>query len=309
MKQMNNISRIDLNLLTVFDALMAERHLSRAAVRIGRSQPAMSHALRRLRHLFNDPLLVRGKGGMKPTQRALELEAPVRQVLAEISGFAGAGGEFDPALARRTFRLAMSDYNARILLPPLVHRLRREAPEVNLIALQGGRRDTAEALAQGAVDLVVTVLPEIPKGLRGRVLLRDKVVCMAGRKAMAGKRSLTLAEYLERPHLNISLHGDPAGPVDEILAKRGLTRRSAVTVAHFLVIPAVLSGTDIVATLASRIAREFAAGNDLVVFKVPFDVPETAVSAIWHPRAESDPGHRWLRELIAEVSGSIPQGR
>jgi len=301
---MNNISRIDLNLLTVFDALMSERHLSRAAARIGRSQPAMSHALHRLRHLFNDPLLVRGKGGMKPTQRALELEAPVRQVLAEISGFAGTAGKFDPRSAQRTFRLAMSDYNARILLPRLVHRLRVEAPEVNLVVQQGGRRDTAEALAQGAVDLVVTVLPEIPKGLRGRVLLRDKVVCMAGRKAMAGKRSFTLAEYLERPHLNISLHGEPTGPVDEILAKRGLARRNAVTVAHFLVIPEVLSGTDIVATLALRIAREFAAGYDLVIFKPPFDVPETAVSAIWHPRAETDAGHRWLRDLLADVAES-----
>lgn len=305
---MNNIFRIDLNLLTVFDALMAERHLSRAAARIGRSQPAMSHALRRLRHLFNDPLLVRGKGGMKPTQRALELEAPVRLVLSEISGLAGMGGKFDPRSAQRTFRLAMSDYNARVLLPALAKRIRAEAPAVNLVVLQGGRRDTAEALAQGGVDLVVTSLEAIPKGMRGQLLLRDRVVCMAGRRAMGGKRTLTLAEYLERPHLSISMQGDLPGPIDEILAKQGLKRRSVITLAHFLVIPAVLSSTDTVATLPSRVARAYRAEYDLVVFKPPFDLPESMVWSIWHPRAETDAGHRWLRELLAEVSGSIPRG-
>ena len=262
----------------------------------------MSHALRRLRHLFNDPLLVRGKGGMKPTQRALELESPVRAVLSEISALAGLGVEFDPASARRTFRLAMSDYNARVLLPALAKRIRAEAPAVNLVVFQGGRRDTAEALAQGTVDLVVTSLDAIPKGMRGQLLLRDRVVCMASRRAMAGKRSLTLAEYLARPHLSISLQGDTPGPIDEILAKQGLVRRSVITLAHFLVIPAVLNSTDTIATLASRVARAYRAEHDFVVFKPPFDMPESMVWSIWHPRAETDPGHRWLRELLAETS-------
>lgn len=304
MKQMNNFSQIDLNLLTVFDALMAERHLSRAAARIGRSQPAMSHALRRLRHLFNDPLLVRGKGGMKPTQRALELEAPVRLVLSEISGLAGIGGKFDPGSAQRSFRLAMSDYNARVLLPAIAKRLRAEAPAVNLVVLQGGRRDTAEALAQGTVDLVVTSLEAVPKGMRGQLLLRDRVVCMASKKTMAGKRALTLAEYLARPHVSISLQGDLPGPIDDILAKQGLVRRSVITLAHFLVIPAVLSSTDTIATLPSRVARAYRAEYDLVVFKPPFDLPESAVWSIWHPRFENDPGHRWLRELLMSCAAA-----
>jgi DNA-binding transcriptional LysR family regulator len=302
-----NISRVDLNLLIVFDALMAERHLSRAAARIGRSQPAMSHALRRLRHLFNDPLLVRGKGGMKPTARALELEEPVRTVLSEIAALTGQGADFDPGTARRTFRLAMSDYNARILLPALARRVRAEAPDVNLIVHQGGRRDTAEALAQGAVDLVVTSLEGVPKGMRGELLLRDRVVCVASKKAMGGKRALTLAEYLDRPHLNISLQGDAAaGPIDDILAKQGLRRRNVITLAHFLVIPAVLSTTDIVATLASRIARAYSAEYGLVVFKPPFEVHESMIWSIWHPRAEADPGHRWLRELLYAVAADRP---
>lgn len=304
-----NISRIDLNLLVVFDALMAERHLSRAASRVGRSQPAMSHALRRLRGLFNDPLLVRGKGGMKPTARALELEAPVRAVLSEISALTGQGDEFDAGSARRTFRLAMSDYNARILLPALAKRVRAEAPDVNLVVLQGGRRDTAEALARGAADVVVTSLEGIPKGMRGELLLRDRVACVAGKKAMGGKRSLTLAEYLERPHLNVSLQGDSPGPIDDMLAKRGLRRRSVITLAHFLVIPAVLSATDIVATLASRIARAYRAEYDLIIFKPPFEAPEAMIWSIWHPRAEADPGHRWLRELLSSVAKDRSNGR
>lgn len=305
---MNNISRIDLNLLTDFNALMAERHLSRAAVRVGRSQPAMSRALRRLRYLFNDPLLVRGKGGMKPTPRALELETPVRIVLSEISMLAGLGAEFDPSSAQRTFRLAMSDYNARVLLPPLAHRIRREAPGINLTVLQGGRRDTSEALVRGEADLVVTSLEEIPRGMLGRIILRDHLVCIAGKKAMGGKRTMTLAEYVRRPHLNISLQGDTPGFVDEALAKRGLVRRSVITLPHFLVVPAVLSCTDIVATLASRIARAYAAEYDLAVFKPPFHLPKSVVHAIWHPRAEADPGHRWLRGLLFSVSAALPAG-
>lgn len=304
MQQMNKIkiAQIDLNLLIILDALLAERHLSRAAARIGRSQPAMSHALRRLRGLFNDPLLVRAKGGMRPTQRALDLEAPVRAVLSEVTALTGLGGSFDPGSALRTFRLAMSDYNARAFVPPLVERIREEAPAVNIEVRQGGRHNAGETLTRGDVDIVVSSVREIPKGMMGQLLLRDSFACVARRKAMAGKRRLTLSEYMARPHLHISLQGVPSGNVDEALAGMGLARRITVTLPHFLVVPAVVASTDIVATLPLRVARAFAKERDLIVFKPPFPIADSTVIAIWHPRAEGDPGHRWLRGLLASVA-------
>ncbi|MFZ5693628.1 MAG: LysR family transcriptional regulator [Pseudomonadota bacterium] len=297
-----NLRNIDLNLLVAFDALIAERSASRAADKLGVTQPAVSHALKRLRHLFKDDLLVRGAHGLQPTGRALSLHPQVQSVLADIRSIVSTGTEFDPATTQRTFRLSMSDAMSVEALPAIVRRIRRDAPNIDLVISTSGPQESCSRIADDAIDLAIGVFPHVPKELFSRELYRDTLICVADRKNRRLKNGrMTLEAYLESPHVTVARHRDTGIQVDEILDSMGIPRRIVVAVPHYLSIPSLIRGTDLVAHTRRRLLSVFRRSTGLVVFPVPMKVPELEFIQIWHKRYEGDPGHRWLRDLVLDA--------
>nr|WP_277402234.1 LysR family transcriptional regulator [Achromobacter insuavis] len=287
-----------MNLLVVLDALLHERNLTRAAARLPMSQPAMSHALARLRALLGDPLFHRTRGGLRPTPHALALEAPLRDVLAQVRRLL-AGAVFEPAASRRAFRLAMSDYGASVLLPPLMRRLRRDAPGIDLEISYASRSGMIAGVADGQLDLALAVFGETPAEIQRAVLFEESFVCVAD--AAAGLPS-TLADYLARPHVLVAASQDQrAAEVDAALARIGQSRRVALRLPHWTAAPAVLAGTDLVLTVARRAVEPPPAG--LTVGPVPFAIAPLGFEMIWHQRADADAGLGWLRALLGQLAG------
>ncbi len=296
-----NLESIDLNLLRVLDALLAERHVTRAAKRVGLSQPAASHALSRLRDALGDQLLVRTPKGLALTPRATEIATPLRAALASLEQ-AVAGAGFDPATAKRTFQIATIDYGSFVLVPGLLERVQREAPGVDLW-VRAVREDPCEQLASGEADLVVGPLPMIPAraSIHARKLYEERFVCMARKGHPRVRKGLDVATWASLPHILVAPRGAPGGVVDEVLAKHGLARRVALAVPHFLVAPHVVAGSDLVLTIGSRVAAAFVEMLPVKIFDPPVPIPGFEVKLAWHERTHNDPGQRWLRALIVDL--------
>ncbi|WP_432218850.1 LysR family transcriptional regulator [Pseudomonas kribbensis] len=298
MHQMNDLRRIDLNLLVILDALLSEQHVTRAAERLHLSQPAVSHALARLRDLLGDPLLVRAGAGLAPTARALELVAPLAEALAQVQSLL-APNTFDPASARRTFRLAMSDYGAAIILPGLIRTLRREAPGIDLQISHASREGMVEGLLNGDIDLAAGVLPELPGELCSTPLFAERYVCLLDRQSLPAEGVLDLPTYLSRPHVLLEMRGSGTPEIERTLTAMRERRRVAVSLPHWSVAPQFISGTDLILTVASR-ALNGVDDKSLIVVPPPFEIaPFTFVSA-WHKRRGGDQALNWLNQRIGE---------
>jgi len=305
---MNNLGGIDLNLLVVLDALLAERHVSRAALRLNKSQPAVSHALARLRTLFDDPLLVRHGGQLELTVRALEIAPQLAGALAHMRQLMGSQ-PFDPRRERRAFRLAMSDYAALVLLPRLMAVLRRQAPYVDLIVSQASREVMMSQVVDGEIDLALGVFPTLAEDLRTSLLFKEHFACLADGASLGGEKAMDLTAYLERPHILVSLRGDTGNEIDLALAAAGHKRRIVLALPHWSAAPGLVLGTDMVLTVAHRILPRDAEAGSLTVFDPPFAIPPFSFRQIWHRRRDGDPAHRWLRDLITHIlapSESVP---
>lgn len=297
---MNNLAGIDLNLLVVLDALLAERHVSRAALRLNKSQPAVSHALARLRALFDDPLLVRHGGQLEPTVRALEIAPRLAEALAHMRQLVGSQ-PFDPGRERHVFRLAMSDYAALVLLPQLMAVLRRQAPNVDLIVSQASREVMMSQTIDGEIDLALGVFPTLAEDLRTSLLFEEYFACLADGASLGDEKAMDLAAYLERPHILVSLRGDTGNEIDLALSAAGHKRRIALALPHWSAAPGLVLGTDLVLTVARRILPREGETGPLAIFAPPFAIPPFSFRQIWHRRRDGDPAHRWLRELINEI--------
>ena len=287
---------MDLNLLKALDALLDECNVTRAAARLGLTQPAMSGMLTRLRESFGDPLFARAQRGMVPTQRALDLGLPIKQVLAEIDALLQPP-LFDPATARLTFTIAATDYALRAIAVPFLSVLKPLAPymRVALVPLRNGQVQTQ--LERGQISLALLSPENTPPDLHARVLYQERYVCVlrAGHPAANG-RKLTLKQFCALDHALGSYEGGGFhGVTDEALEKLGQRRNVTVSVKSFLILPDILRSSDMVAILPSRLV----AGQDgLVVSEPPLDVPGFTNTAVWHARTHNDPAHRWLRELL-----------
>lgn len=297
-----NLHGLDLNLLRLLDALLTERHLTRAAKRVGLSQPAMSHGLARLRKHLGDPLFVRARQGLEPTVRATRIAGPLREALASIERCL-ADDTFDPATARRSFSLATADYGAFILLPPLLARVTPIAPGVDLWA-RTIADDWMAQLAQGDVDATLTVLDPKTVGasIHTRLLYEERFVCVVRQGHPRVKKRLDLDTWASLPHAFVSLRGTPGGVVDDVLAKHGKTRRVACAVPHFLVAPHVVAGSDMVLTVGSRVAEGFAKMLPLRVVEAPVELPGFRLRLAWHERHHHDPAQRWFRAQLVETA-------
>jgi DNA-binding transcriptional LysR family regulator len=297
-----NIAALNLNLLPVLDVLLAERSVSRAGARLGLSQPAVSNALAQLRGILGDPLLVRGPGGMVPTERALALAAPLRAALAQLEHGLGPSTPFDPATADRRFTLATNDFVAFALLPKLLARLSREAPGVRLQVRAWQEHYVPADLERGEADLMLGIFRKLPPRHHQTPLFEDRFVCVARRGHPQVRGKLTLATYVKLPHVLVSHQPDGRGVVDDALARRGLTRTVVLRVSHFLLVPAIIAGTDYVAALSEHVARPFAKAWPLQLLPPPLPLPVGDVSVVWHERTHASPAHAWLRGVISETA-------
>lgn len=289
--------------LVALDALLQSGSVSAAARQLGVTQSAMSHTLARLRRDLDDPLLVRSGRGLVPTARAERMAPRLREAVMALEAAVAAAPGFDPGTARRAFRVAMPDYGELVLLPPLMARLEREAPGVDLAVVRAG----GEALDGGDVDLVIQPRrkEDDRAGLRARALFRDRFVCVLRHGHPLTVGEFTVERFAAARHLLIAPRGRPGGVVDEALRARGLERRTVVTAPSFVAAPYVVARSDLVLTLAERVARLVAAGLPLHILPPPLDVPGFTTSMIWHERMEQDPGHSWLRGVIAEEGGAV----
>ncbi len=299
-----NIAAVNLNLLVAFEALLAERNVTRAARRLGVTQSAVSNALRQLRVLFDDPLFLRRSTGVEPTPRALALAEPVRRGLAAL-GEALAPPRFEPETASRTFVVATSDYVELVLLPSLLARLAKEAPGIRLEIVPWGLHEVPPALSRGEADLMLGYYSRLPPSHRDTRLFSEQFTCIARRGHPRIRGKVSAKAWTSVPHVVVSQRpGSPSG-VDRALAARGLSRTIGVRVSHFSIVPQIVARTDFVAALSRRIAEPAAKALRLFTFAPPVPLPTSHVGQVWHDRLDADPGHRWLRTVIAEVAATL----
>lgn len=296
-----DIRAVDLNLLKAFDALMSERAVTRAAGRIGLSQPAMSHALSRLRGLFADDLFVRTQSGMEPTAHAREIAPLVSTAIEHIEAALNLGAVFDPAKSAGIFTAGMAEYAEVALVGRLAAALAEEAPRATLRLLPLNGAEAAEQLERGAIDVAVAHLRNLPTQIESRTLLRDPFVVVVRKGHAIAAEPLSIEAYAAQRHILVSPRGDTSGAIDRILVDFGLRRRIALLVATYLALPAALGTSDLVATVPSRTARQIAAGAAIEILSLPIDYSVT-VSMAWHRRAMSEPDQAWFRSLLIKAA-------
>ncbi len=295
-----NTKRLDYSLLLSLDALLSERSVTRAARRMHLSQPAMSHALARLREAYDDPIMVRGAGGMVPTPKALQLHESVREALEQLERSIGAFGRFDPATDTSTFRVSMVDYVEMVVLPELMCRLRAEAPHVRVVARGLASHDELDALATGAVDLALAFFAAPPESLHRRCLGTDRYVCIT-RRGRFRKGQLTLERYLAGSHLAIAPAGTATRPrLDAALKALGRERHIVYYAAHFAAAAALVERTDLIASVHERAAQMYMREFDVDLHPLPPEIglDELVLSQVWHERTHEDHAHRWFRAQL-----------
>ncbi|PYE90470.1 LysR family transcriptional regulator [Phyllobacterium leguminum] len=294
---------IDLNLLVAFDALMAERSVTRAGARIGRTQPAMSAALSRLRNLLKDELFIRGPNGLQPTPRALDLAEPLSHALAEIQRTLQFTQGFDPPTSTMSFSLGLSDHPTFVLLPRLLEALREQAPGITLRIHNFTARDDAIAmLDSGEVDLTIGVPPSPTGRILNRPLFQEKFVCIVRKGHPAAEAPLDINAFLRLSHLLVSPENDRFGMVDAALAKQGLKRRLALTLPHMYAAPVLIARSDMIATLMGGVVSASGHADDLVILPPPLDLEPVQFVLSWHRRNDVHPAQRWFRDCIASLT-------
>ena len=298
---------MDLNLLVVFDALMSERHVTRASARIGLSQPAVSKALNRLRHMFKDELFIRSAEGMRPTQRALDLVTPVKQAL-ELLETALEPGEFDPATTRRVFRIATSDLITRVFMPGLMQELDKAAPGVE-IRLIPDADDTMERLERHDIDLAILPSPSPPIPFQSQILFDAKDFAVIMREGHPlGDGEVTARRLGEYRHINVSSEGKHNSMIDDFLESQGVVRKVGITINQIIAGPAIVAATDLIMIVPIGLARYQASYQNVIFRPVPFKMPKLIREArmIWHERLSSTAYFQWFRSTALKVSQTGP---
>lgn len=300
-----NLAAIDLNLLVVFDALMTEQNVTRAGERLGLSQPATSNALGRLRRLLRDDLFIRTAAGLRPTVMAIALQQQLRPALAQIQTALWEQPPFNPATSDRLFAIGMSDYVEFTLLPRLMQVIQTQAPGASLQIRSGDRAKLLALLDSGEIDLACGLFPETSPLHREQLLFEEEYVCVCRQDHPLIGETLSLTDYLAVSHLLVSIKEDRIGRVDAILADQNQQRHIALSIPHFLAAPFIVAQTDLVATLARRIALPLATHQSLKLFPLPLPMPGFSVFMRWHQATANAPACQWLRSTLATLSRSL----
>lgn len=300
-----NIRNVDFNLLKVFDTIMREKHISRAAEHLCVSQPTVSNALNRLRVLYEDELFIRSAKGVNPTSRAAEIAPAIRDAIQRIESTLDTGAEFRPEASHRKFTVALTDYGELYFLPHLIERLSKLAPDVEVICLPTPGAILNLEMKSGAVDLVWDWKKIDDTDFVSDKIFDDKSFCIARKGHPDIGDSLSLEQFLQLEHVILRPTRTHTPMIERYLEKMGLERKVVSEVSHVLVIPGIVASTNLLAAMPERLARQFAKQLDLKFFPNPvFDKP-VSVYQMWHKHFEKDEGHRWFRNLLAELAKSI----
>ncbi|MEO8297886.1 MAG: LysR family transcriptional regulator [Burkholderiales bacterium] len=306
-----NFRTLDLNLLRVFDAVMAEGNLTRAAEQLALTQPAVSHALKRLRESVGEELLVRTAHGVRPTEHAQALWPQVRAALQALQQALAPSG-FDPLEQGANFRLAMADATAALLMPAMVAEIERIGAQVNLRVLPLTTRDPGALLERGDVDAAVGSFPalitammadEAAAQLHHQRLYDTEYVCVMRKGHPLAKQPLTLETFCAAHHLRVSFSGRPHGVVDEALTALGRTRRVVLTTNQFFTAGRVVTQSDLLTVLPAHFVAATGYQAQLVTQPIPLPLGSVHVEVVWHARNDVDPAHRWLRAALVAAAG------
>ncbi len=292
-----NVNAFDLNLLKVFNAIESERNVSRAAARIGLSQPAMSNALSRLRNACGDKLFVKSPKGMEPTVLALEIAGPVREALAIVEGAMGGQTEFDPRRMRRKLRLLMSDAGQMIVLPALMKGLAADAPGLSIEAVSLPRDRYIEALQTGAAELAISHLTTDRSDIYAEPFFSDAYCCIAAKVHPVISEEISLRQFADAGQIEIS-NGNAEPHIEHELTLRRLKRSISLTVAQYSAAISIVRNTELIATVPRRALRD---AYGLQILAMPLPLPEAQVRLLWHARLHREPANVWLRNYLKNL--------
>lgn len=302
-----NFDGFDLNLLVAFNALMLERNVTKAAAMADVSQPAMSAALARLRRVFDDPLFIRSAEGLLPTAKAQEIAVPVGEALRQVRSLMNPAESFDPIAKARSFTLGLTEYPLQVLLPALTHQLALLAPNCSIHVRYFTDRDESVGLLDaGKIDIAIGVPPTIAENrILSSPLLSDGFVTMVGHDHVFAAEQMDLKTFAAMRHILVSPEGNRYGLVDQKLREHGMVRDVSLTLPTMFSVPALLPGTDFVATVLSRVGKH--AGNQALIktFQPPIELPTIPFDLLWHRRTQDNPAHRWLRAVITSVAATL----
>jgi len=296
-----DFSRIDLNLLVVFDAILKNRSVTVAGASLGLSQPTMSYSLAKLRVAFNDPLFVKTSHGMLPTPLAEELSIPIANVLHILDNDVFQRSRFDPATSDRTFKFCMSDIGELGLLPFIVRRFGEIAPRANIKTITAPPDEVQEMLRSGDADLAVGFFPDLKTGFYQQTIDEHTLVCMVSADHPTIRDELTLKQFVEGAHAVVHSTSRAHEVMEQWLADRGIQRRILLDIPHYSVIPLIIQKTDLIVTLPRVFCALFGTLVKVKLFPPPFEAPSFFVRQHWHERYQSDPANKWLRGQIADL--------
>jgi DNA-binding transcriptional LysR family regulator len=303
-----NFAAVDLNLLRVFDAMMLEQSTVRAGERVGLSQPAVSSAIGRLRHITGDALFIRDGNRMVPTARALQLNEPVRAALRQLEEALSSVSGFDPAQSDQTFVILGSDYVSNLLMPRLATLVAPIAPAVTLQMLDFPSSEIAAQLSEGRVDVAVGPTQAVPDWIAQQRLFNSYIVCVARKDhELLSKHGIRPGSrippevFCQIPQVFMSMDGSKTGTMDGALIERGLTRRVVMTVPHFQAVALSVAASRMLGNLPVHFARHAAPLLGLEIYLPPFDPPIMGVYLFWHKRHDQDPASLWLRARIEQA--------
>jgi DNA-binding transcriptional LysR family regulator len=300
-----HVRSVDFRLLLAFDALVTERHVSRAAAAVGLSQPAMSHALAKLRQLFDDPLLTRTSTGFEPTPKALELIEPVREAIRQVDRLFTEGSSFDPRSSSDAFAVRMGDLNEVLFFPQLLHMLQERAPNMTLTVEHLSPSETVRALEASAIDFAVSALIKHSKSVHSIELAKDRMVCVMRKGHPAADSRLSMRAFLSLRHLRIVQSAGDMRFVEEALSRRGLQRRIMATTPHWLAASYMVERSDLVTALPESMMRRLNRDGRFVVRPLPVGGNEFSWRLYWHRRYDARPAHRWIRELFVAAASEV----
>jgi DNA-binding transcriptional LysR family regulator len=297
-----NLRTVDLNLLVIFEALYATRNTSRAAERLGMSQPAVSNALSRLRDLIGDPLFVRQARGLKPTLKAQEIVGPVREALSVIGRQFASGDNIDLATYRRVFRIIVIDPLEPIMMPPVVRTIADQAPGIEIECVQA-TSNFADTIRAGEIDLACMVFPVDTTDLVIKALGPTDLVIVSRRGHPDIRKPLDAKTLLELPQIVVGRELRGLTGIEKNLVAQNIKRRTPYAAAKIWSVPAMVQQTDLVSFLPRRFAEHVAPAFNLDIHELPMAMTDQQGYIMWHVNSEHDPGHRWLREsLIAAIA-------
>jgi DNA-binding transcriptional LysR family regulator len=301
-----NINSIDLNLMIAFDALITLRHVTKAGEAIGRSQPAMSNALARLRTVFHDQLLIKSGNHMKPTPRALELLPQIQLALKHLENAINSNIIFNPLDTKRNFTIAMVENAALTLLPVLTPYLFKNAPNIKIDVIGVNNIKGTELIETERCDMAIDLTPKTAsRPLKKVRLYKEKFVCMTRPDHPILSLKPTLENYLTFKHIAVHPNEGSESSVDNALKSISKSRHIAIKSPYSLIVNLMLNDSDLVATLPEKNAIIFSNKQNLSTFDVPFRIPTFNINMLWHSRLNGDPAHKWLRMVVQEIAENV----